>query len=63
MSMGTPPANEPGGEGGIDPSVAKAIAWMGEALSILDSLDYPPEIGARLQEVIERASAEARRRS
>lgn len=34
------------------PSIEKALSFLSQALSVLDSLDISPEIGARLQEVI-----------
>ena len=36
-------------------SVERAVELLKEALALLDSCDAPPEIGARLQEVISEA--------
>lgn len=41
------------GEGIPEPSVDRALALLTEALAVVDALNGSPEIGARLQEVIE----------
>ena len=41
-----------------DRGAQRALALLSEALGILDAHEYPPEIGARLQEVISALEAE-----
>jgi hypothetical protein len=47
---------------GFDAGVGRALALLQEALDIVDSVNAPPEIGARIQEVID-ALAQLRKRS
>ncbi len=42
-----------GKESTKEESVGRALALLQEALEIVDSIGAPPEIGARLQEVID----------
>lgn len=38
---------------GCDPSLKQAVALLEQALAIVDSAKVSPDVGARLQEVIE----------
>lgn len=42
----------------VDAPLGRAVALLVDALQILDDYDFSPEIGARLQEVIETLSAQ-----
>ena len=46
-------ANADAGDATPDKSLDRALALLQETLEIVDSSDAPPEIGARIQEVID----------
>ena len=54
MLPGGSTAQEP--EGAPEQSIEKVQWLLGEALSMVDALQLPPEIGARLQEVLNRVA-------